>query len=163
MSKKTNYHFWFRPIRNQNRKFSKKVSKKSFFKKKYLRFYYSSDFVSYGDIKKMLQSQSPWGSLKGATRWLHQKISSAKISSAKNYPRSYLFVIIRRFYGVADFLLGRPNHKRFILDFFQFFLCKRQEMFRFCNGNYFWPETEKTKKFFISYHKPQIIAIKKCL
>ena len=64
------------------------------FRKKFLQekiLFISSDFVSYGDIKEMLQSQSPWGSLKGATRWLHQKISSAKISSAKNYPRSYLF------------------------------------------------------------------------
>ena len=106
-----------------NQKSKPKIFEKSF-QKKFLQekiLFISSDFVSYGDIKKMLQSQSPWGSLKGATRWLHQKISSAKISSAKNYPRSYLFVIIRRFYGVADFLLGRPNHKRFILDFFQFF------------------------------------------
>ena len=67
--------------------------------------------------KKTLTAQN------SATKWLHQKIFSAKIFAVKNYTMSEIFRLIASFYRVADFLLGRPtfmiygiSKKKFCLD-----------------------------------------------
>ena len=123
MSKNTNNQLWFRPIRNQNQKFSKKFPKKVSSKNNtiyFIRFCLLWRYHVNASIASTL-----WLT-KGANKWLHQKYQWYFIID-QNFQHQKLPLILsfryyKTFYRVADFFLGRPNHKWFILDFPQFFL-----------------------------------------